>query len=191
MTVRLLKRGGGVAALPPPRGNSSNLESFGLSELIRIASVFMQIYRVYPKLSHARRSWQNEVKKKKEYYFGPVLCRVWSTEFVNTRETSAILCWLKRGDQLGSRRDAKRLWAFHLFCLSHTDSNGKVIRLPLMILFLSPPPPSWFRLESFFYTLLSFKARLFYFPPAPSQTLPIWAPGDLNLPLTSWCVRSV
>lgn len=59
-------------------------------------------------------SWQKEVKK--EYYFGPVLCRVWSTEFANTRETSAILCWLMRGDQLGSRRDAKRLWAFHLFC---------------------------------------------------------------------------
>lgn len=37
----------------------------------------MQIDRVYLKLLHTCCSWQKEVKK--EYYFGPVLCRVWST----------------------------------------------------------------------------------------------------------------
>lgn len=147
----------------------------------------MQIYRVYLKLLHACCSWQKEVKK--EYYFAPVLCRVWSTEFVNTRETSAILCWIRRGDQLGSRRDAKRLWAFRLFCLFHTNTKVKLsfYRSWLYSLFflvnshdcnfLHPP-------------LLSGQA-LCCFPSSPSHSFPIWAPGDLNLPLTSWCVRSV
>lgn len=91
----------------------------------------MQICTVSLKLLQTCRSWQKEVKK--EYYFGPVLCKVWSREFMNTRETLAILCWLRRGDMLGSRRNAKRLWASYLFCLFHTISKVRVTLLPLTI----------------------------------------------------------
>lgn len=147
----------------------------------------MQMHTVSLKLLQTCCTWQKEVKK--EYYFGPVLCKVWSRELMNTRETSAILCWLRRGDMLGSRRNAKLHWASHLFCLFHTISEVRVILLPLESFplfslvyshdchFLHPP-------------LLSGHA-LYYFPPSLPHSLPIWAPGDLNLPLTSWCVRSV
>lgn len=91
--------------LPPTETIKS--ESLGLSEMIELLLFSCKFTEfISNSCTHAA---VGKMKLKKEYYFGPVLCRVWSTEFVNTRETSAILCWLKRGDQLGSRRDAKRL----------------------------------------------------------------------------------
>lgn len=67
---------------------------------------------------------QNKTKySENEYYFAPALCRAqwYNAECVNTRETLAILCWLRRGDQLGSRRYAKLLFSvFPSLFISHS-----------------------------------------------------------------------
>lgn len=67
---------------------------------------------------------QNKTKySENEHYFAPALCTAqwYNTECVNTRETLAMLCWLRRGDQLGSRRYAKLLFSvFPSLFISHS-----------------------------------------------------------------------
>lgn len=107
---------------------------------------------------------------------GTVLC-------VNTRETSAILCWLRRGDQLGNRQNAKLLFRFF--------STSLFISHSLLPFLLSPKITfAYFFLSSrtaFFRPTFSCAPRCFL-RPCPSFcgpaiiffTLPLCVPGDLN-----------
>lgn len=138
---------------------------------------------------------QNKTKySENEYYFAPALCRAQrhNTECVNTRETLAILCWLRRGDQLGSRRYAKLFFSvFPSLFISHT---------------LNPVPLSH-KLTSYFslpsHPVSSSEFLFLHHPLKPCYvhftlgviycTLPppLYASGDLNPPNILQCPRSL
>lgn len=94
----------------------------------KIASVFTQNYPASLKPFEPRHSWQTKSSSPRIKHSTAKMNTISSlrcvehsgtVRSVNTREPSAILCWLRKGDQLGSRRNAKPLLGFLLLCLFH------------------------------------------------------------------------
>lgn len=129
----------------------------------RIASVFMQIYRVYLKLLHACCSWQKEVKK--EYYFGPVLLSVEYRVCEHQGDVGHIvLAYQRRSAGKQARCQASLSFPTFLF-ISH---QIKVTLLPLMIFFFQFIP-----MTNFLHPLLLLGQALCYFTSSLSHSLPI------------------
>lgn len=95
----------------------------------------------------------------------------------STRELLAILWRLRRGDQLGSRRDARRLLGF-----LHLRSSHKLYPLNLCRNILPPSIRAFLLFFPSFAPFLCSSSCFFFFffsPPTP-RSLRLCVPGDVN-----------
>lgn len=105
----------------------------------------------------------------------------YSTECVSTGETSAILCWLRRGDQLGSRQEAKVLFRLFSVCftLSITYPYAAISHVFIPLFALTHFVPLTFTVCTNVSLQTTFSVLwLSSIPPS----LPLRVPGDLNPP---------
>lgn len=147
----------------------------------------MQMHTVSLKLLQSCCSWQKEVKKNTISSLCCVKCEVesWWTPGRRRPYCAGLgeeICW--EAGEMPSFTEPP------IFSVYFTPSQ----KLELSC-YLSSPFLCFFLVYShdchFLHPPLLSGHALYYFPPSLPHSLPIWAPGDLNLPLTSWCVRSV
>lgn len=122
---------------------------------------------------------------------GTVLC-------VNTRETSAILCWLRRGDQLGNRQNAKLLFRFFSTSLFISHSLLPFLLSPKnhICLFFSFIPHSLFSSNFLLCSTLLFKTMSFILWPCyhlfhPPSLCAWWSEPPEHLAVSSQSNKAV